>query len=648
LQNLLFLSTAAIALAAATTPAWAEMRPAEVGEIVVTANRSPERADRVGQSVTVVDAAELAARQTPVLTEILATLPGVSFSQNGPVGSVAQVYIRGAQPGQTVVLIDGVKLNNPAAPDSAYNFGNLLVGDVSRVEVLRGPQSVLWGSQAIGGVINLITAEPQKPFESDLTAEGGSYDWAYGRAGLGGKTDRVAWRAAAAYLTTTGVSAFDQGREPDGYHNVGATGRAEVTITDQLSLDLRGYYSRGRADFDGFPPPNFTFADTNEYGVTTDLVGYAGLNLALLDGRLKNRLAYAYTRSDLKDYNPDQAVTDVTFASRGRNERVEYQGTFAVTQAWTAVFGAESELSSMLTNAPSEFDPAPPTVSRSARLNSFYLQARGDVLPGLTLTGGLRHDHHSDFGGHTVGQAALAWRLNGGATLLRASWGQGFKAPSLYQLGSDYGNANLRPETASGWDAGVEQRLAGGRAVVSATYFDRHTKDEIEFFTCLFGTGDPLCVGQNGLFRFGYYANIGRTKARGVELSGQAQLTEALTFDANYTWLDARNDTPDSFAFGNRLARRPEHQANADLAYRWPNDLSTAVAARFVGERFDDIGNTVRLKSYTLWDIRASYPVTGAFEVYGRIENLFDKRYETIAGYGQLGRAAYAGVRARF
>jgi vitamin B12 transporter len=648
MQKSFFLSAAVVALAGAAQPAFAEMGPTAVDQVVVTATRSPERADRVGQDVSVIDSAELKALQTPVLTDVIARAPGVSFSQNGPVGSVAQVYLRGAQPGQTVVLIDGVKLNNPAAPDTAYNFGNLMIGDVSRIEILRGPQSVLWGSQAIGGVVNLITAEPQKAFESDATFEGGSHSWAYGRVGVGGMTDRVNWRAAAGYLTTAGISAFDGGREPDGYHNVGGTARAEVKLTDNLSLDLRGVYSRGRADFDGFPPPDFVFADTNEYGITTDVVGYAGLNLALFDGRLKNRLAYAYTRTDLKDYNPDQAATDVTFASLGRNERVEYQGTFALTDAWTAVFGAESELSSMRTNAPSDFDPAPPTQSRSARLDSFYLQARGEVLPGLTLTGGVRRDHHSDFGGHTVGQAALAWRLNGGATLLRASWGQGFKAPSLYQLGSDYGNANLRPEIANGWDAGVEQTLLGGRATVSATYFDRHTKDEIDFFTCLSGAADPLCTGPNGLPRFGYYANIGRTKARGLELDGRAALTQALTFDANYTWLDARNDAPGDIDFGDRLARRPEHEANADLTYRWPNDLSTAVAARYVGARFDDAGNTVRLKSYALWDLRASYPVTPGFEVYGRIENLFDKRYETIAGYGQLGRTAYAGVRARF
>ncbi len=245
-------------------------------------------------------------------------------------------------------------------------------------------------------------------------------------------------------------------------------------------------------------------------------------------------------------------------------------------------------------------------------------------------------------------QASLAWRLNEGRTILRASWGQGFKAPSLYPLGGDFGNPNLKPETANGWDVGVEQRFLDGRIELQAAFFDRRSKQEIDFFTCLIGAADPLCIGANGLPRFGYYANIDATKAHGVELSGRAELTKAVTLQANYTWLDARNDAPGDPNFGNRLARRPAHAANADLSYRWPIALETAVDAHFSGESFDDPANTVLLKSYVLWDLRASYPINAKLEVYGRIENLFDKRYETIAGYGQLGRTAYAGLRARF
>ena len=649
----LFVSTAfcTLAVAAPAASLAAEMDIPATDELVVVASRAPERADHVGQQVTVINAQDLKAQQTPVLSDILSRTPGVSFTRNGGVGSPTQIYIRGAETGQTVVLIDGVKLNDPSSTDTGFNFGNLLVGDVARIEVLRGPQSVLWGSQAIGGVINLLTADPTQPFESDLTAEGGSNNWYLGRGSVGGKTDRVTWRATAAYLSTTGISAFDQakgGRESDGYKNVGASAKAQVRVTDQLSLDLRTVYSRGRNDFDGFPPPNFTFADDREHGVTEDLVGYAGANLALLDGRFTNRAAFAYTQTHRKNFDPDQSVTDVTFGAFGRNRRFEYQGAFAITPAWKTVFGAETEHSNMRSASPSSFDPTPAGIERSADLTGVYANLTGDVLNNLTLSAGVRHDHHSDFGGHTVGQASAAWRLNDGNTILRASWGQGFKAPSLYQLGSEYGNPNLAPESSHSWDTGIEQRLFDGRVMLSAAYFNRKTKNQIDFFSCNSPLDDALCIGAGGLPRFGFYANTARTKAHGVELNAQADVTDALTVTANYTWTDARNDVEGSRNFDKRLARRPAREANAEASYRWPTRLETAVAVHYAGDRFDDAANRNVLKGYVLWDLRASYPLNETVEVYGRIENLFDKSYETIRNYGQLGRAAYAGVRATF
>lgn len=654
MKSKLFLSTAFCLIAAAAPAVVRAEAAAEVpavDELVVVAGRTPEPANRVGQQVTVVTAETLKALQTPLLTEVLSTTPGVSFSRNGGVGGTTNVYIRGAEPGQTVVLIDGVKLNDPSTTDAGFNFGHMLVGDISRVEILRGPQSVLWGSQAIGGVINLLTTDPKEPFEANVVAEGGSNDWFYGRGAVGGKSDRLAWRATAGYLTTSGVSTFDEakgGREQDGYRNLGASAKADVVVTDQLSLDLRTVYSRGRNEMDGLVPPNFTFGDTRAYGTTQDLVAYAGARLNLLDGRFRNRAAFAYTSTIRKNYDPDQAVTDVTFRASGRNERFEYQGAFDITPAWATVFGAETEKSKMRTASPSDFDPNPTPIRSSARLNSVYAQIRGDVISNLTLSGGVRRDDHDDFGGNTVGQASAAWRLNDGDTILRASWGKAFKAPSLYQLGSEYGNPTLDPESSDSWDAGVEQRLMDDRIVVSAAYFKRKTKNQIDFFTCLSATDDPLCIEANGQPRFGFYANTARTRAKGVELAVSADLTEALSLSANYTWTDARNDAKRSRNYDKRLPRRPAREGYAELAYDWPIALQTAISVRYAGDRYDDAANRNVLKGYALWDVRASYPVNEQVEVYGRVENLFDESYETIRNYGQLGRAAYAGVRAKF
>ena len=619
-----------------------------VSEVVVVANRTPAPIDTVGQSVTVLTLPQIRADQEVLISDILQRTPGVQVSRNGGAGQATALRIRGAETDQTVVLIDGVKLNDPASTGGGYNFADLAVSDAARIEVLRGPQSVLYGSQAIGGVVNIVTADPTRPLEGDAQAEGGSYATAYGKAAVGGRDGRLTWRGAVSSYVTDGVSAFNErrgGREDDGYHNTALTGRVGYALTDHVSVDGRVFYVDARNSFDGFPAPNFALADTAEFGRTQEVIGYAGLNADLFDGRLRNRIAAQVTDTERQNLNPAQAVTARTFDASGVNRRFEYQGTFAVAPGWTAVFGAERERSSFSTASPSSFNANPPANKSAVSINSGYGQVHGEVVPGLSLTGGVRYDDHSTFGGHATGQAAVAWAPEGGATVLRASFGQGFKAPTLYQLYSPYGSLDLKPETADGWDASVEQRFWSGRAVVQATYFGRRTDDLIGFFSCPFG-GTPAgrCVAQP----FGYYANIARSEAEGAEFSGALRPWEGAELTANYTYTDARDRSPGSSTQGRFLPRRPEHLANLAASYRFGFGLTAGLAARYAGSSFDNAANTARLKSYALLDLRASYPVWRRVELYGRVENLFDRRYETAAGYGSLGRAAYAGVRASF
>ncbi len=614
-------------------------------EIVVTANRSPQAASRVGQQVTVLDREEIAASQASLVSDLLVRTPGVSVSSNGGPGSVTSLRIRGAEADQTLAVIDGVKLNDPSSTGGGYNFGNLLVGDIARIEVLRGAQSTLWGSQAIGGIVNITTTEPSAPVEASVQFEGGARGTGSVRAGLSGASERLVWRLAGSSFTTEGFSAARAGDEKDGYDNIGLSARAGARLTDAIGLDVRALYSDARVEFDGFPAPSYTFADTREYGETDDFIGYAGLTLDLFDARLRNRIAYNHTETERRNFDPDQAVTALTFEARGVNKRFEYQGVAALRKGWTATFGAEHEESSFRTASPSSSTPNPAPSKADIGLNGAYAQLQADVTPGLALTFGVRRDEHDAFGGQTLGQAAAAWTLNGGATVLRASFGEGFKAPSLYQLYSSYGNLALRPEEASSYDFGVEQRVDGDRLVVSATYFSRDTENQIDFASCTSASADPLCV-LNGVRRFGYYENLARTTARGVEAAAAARLGQ-VTLEANYTWTDAENDAPGANR-GKQLARRPAHQANLTATYVWRFALSTTLALRYTGESFDNAANTTRLAEYTLLDLRAAYPLSETLELYGRIENLGDERYETTRNYGTAGRGGFLGARARF
>ena len=653
MRNELIISAATAALLLAANAASAQTArsvtdPSLLGDVVVTANRSAQSAGRVGQSVTVLTTADIQASQTVGVADLLIRTPGVTLSRNGGIGAATSLRIRGAETDQTVAVIDGVKLNDPSGTGGGYNFGNLLVGDIARIEVLRGAQSTLWGSQAIGGVVNIVTAEPTRPFQAGVDAEAGSRGTSYLRGNIGGATERATWRLAASRYETDGFSTFARGTEKDGYENFGLSGRANIRVTEGVSVDLRAVYSDGTTGVDGFPAPLFAFGDTRETSKTKELVTYSGLNFDLFDGRLSNRIAYAYTRTERHNENPDQTVTPVTFDAEGLNKRYEYQGVLDVREGWTATFGAEHEDSEFSSVSPSAFAPNPVPATAEVGIDGFYAQLQAEVIDGLTLTGGVRRDEHDTFGGKTLGQAAAAWALNGGATVLRASFGQGFKAPSLFQLYSDFGNTALQPEEADGWDAGVQQHVLDGSLILSATYFSRETTNQIDFVSCgstVTAATAPLCF-RNGVRRSGYYNNTALTEADGVELAADYEMG-SFSINANYTQTNTENRTPGA-NLGRQLARRPKEAANLTATYVWAFGLSTSVAVQHAGDSFDNASNATRLEGYTLVDLRASYPINETIEVYGRVENVGDEVYETTRNYGVAGRGTFVGFRARF
>lgn len=605
--------------------------------IVVTANRSPQPLSRVGQSISIVDSAELARRQTASVVDILRTVPGVSIARNGGIGTATSVFIRGADSDQTVTLIDGVKLNDPSSPGGGFNFGNLLVGNIDRIEVLRGSQSVLWGSQAIGGVINMITRPPTETLAVNLRGEYGYRDAAQLVGNVSGKAGPLSASVGAGYFRTDGISAFSEARggtERDGYENYGANANFNLAITDAISIDARGWYSNGEVGIDGFAPPSFAFGDTVETSSTREIVAYTGLNAAFLDGRFRNRLGFALT--DTRRRNDDRGAE--TFAGDGRNERLEYQGVFDISDGWQATAGLERETSRF---SSSSFGGAA-TIGR-AQIDSIYAQLVATPVTGMTLTGGVRQDDHDRFGGATTFGASGVYTVSATGTTFRASYAEGFKGPSLFQLQSNFGNQLLRPERSKGWDAGITQSALGGTFEASVTYFKRDTTDLINFISCVRPlTG--ICVNRPS----GTYDNVAQARADGVEVGLALRPVEALRVQANYTYTNAVNRSPGNANFGKLLVRRPQHSTSALVDYSWSFGLTTGATLTHVGASFDNAGNTRKVQGYVLADVRVSYPVTPNIELYGRIENLFDEGYETIFRYGQPGRAGYAGLRLRY
>ncbi|MEG8049818.1 TonB-dependent receptor [Sphingomonas aurantiaca] len=626
---LLLLSAAAIAASAdaQTLPA------ADASDVVVTATRVAQPASEIGQAVTVIDRAEIERRQTVVVSDLLATTPGVTVTRNGTLGALTGVRIRGAESDQTLVVIDGVRVNDPASTGGGFDFGNLLASSVERIEVLRGPNSVPWGSQAIGGVVNIITAAPAEGLQARANAEYGYADSMFASAGISGATGPVSGSLTGGYLRTDGISSAASGTERDGYRQYGATGRLGVEFAPGIGLDLRGYFADSRAELDGFPAPDYVLADTADYGKTQELYGYAGLHANFADGRFNNRVAFTIADINRDTYEPAFGA-EPSFLGRGRSERYEYQGDFRPLDQVRVVAGVERENS--------RFNDG--FTYADTGITSVYGQLIVKPLDILTLTGGVRNDDHEDFGNHTTFGANAALALRTGTTV-RASYGEGFKAPTLYQLFSDYGNRGLDPETARNFDIGVEQAFLADRARVGVTYFNRRTRNQIDFRDCSpteQTTAGSICVDRP----FGVYDNVARAEADGVEVSLALRPVDPLTLTANYSYIHTENRSIGA-NFGNTLARRPEQTASVNADYRFAVGLSIGGTVSLVGDSFDDAANMTRLDGYALASIRAEVPITEQVALYGRVDNLTDARYQTVAGYGNYGRAAYGGVRLR-
>jgi len=602
-------------------------------DIVVTASGFRQPAEETGQAITVIGAEELRAKQITVVRDILRDVPSVSAARNGGVGGTTGVFIRGASSSQTLVLIDGVRINDPSTPNGLFDFGTLLTGNIDRIEVLRGPNSVIWGSQAIGGVINIRNAAPTESFSGNALAEYGSFDTARAQANIAGTSGILSGSIGGGYYRTDGISAFVDGDERDGFENYSANGKLEIAFTDNVSLDLRGFYNNGTVEYDvnvfdqnfnSAPDPN-SLPETR----TEQFIGYVGVNLTSADGRFRNRIAYTRTEVDRKGSEPG----GVTFADNrliGKIDRAEYHGAFDIAgNLATLVFGAEYEKTSASTFFPAGFSPDP--TQADSEVASGFGQLILRPATGLTLTGGVRYDDYSLYGGETTFGGNAAYTPNDGDTVLRATYAEGFRAPTLTEsIPAFFGNPAVRPETARSFDAGIEHSFLDGRANVRATYFNRKSSDQITFNFATFLS-----------------ENIERVKAEGFEFELALRPTDTLTIAGFYALVDAENRSPGA-QFGNRLARRPVDTASLSVDWETPLNLRIGSTINLVGDSFDDANNARPLDGFVLANFRAAMPIGDRFEVYGRIENLFDSNYATAAGFNSLGRAGYAGIRARF
>ncbi|WP_082992452.1 TonB-dependent siderophore receptor [Erythrobacter sp. QSSC1-22B] len=579
-----------------------------VEAITVTATGLFTRIENTGQAVTVIGRDEIEALQGADITRVLARAPGVAFSRNGPLGAFTGVRLRGGEAEQLLVLIDGVRVADPASPSGGFDFGTLTTGTIGKIDLLRGSNSTIWGSDAIAGVIDVSTRGRGGLAGS---VEYGARDTFSASATGGLSEDAYFAGLSASYVRSDGFSAAASGTEPDGFEQFTLGGSAFVDLTDRLELFAQGRYAASTIDIDGFPAPAFVFADTAETQETEQLSGALGLAYYGQDLTLRASYALADTSRD----NFDPALGDAPlFTSDGSSQNLSLRGEYRLIGGLTLAFGGNREWTEYRTDSDTGED---------ATITGAYLQA-GWVLGGLAAHIGARLDDHDRFGSATSFGGDVSYALGEGWRL-RASVGEGFKAPSLFQLYSDFGNLDLRPEKSTSMDLGLERGTRGSGFHAAVTAFRRDSEDLIGF--------------DNATFT---YANIAEARAQGLEVELGADIAPALRVAGVYSLLDAENRLS-----GNDLARRPRHSATLFADWQTPVGAVIGADLRLVGDSFDNAANSVRLEGYEVFDLRASFPLTGALEVFGRVENVFDEEYQTAAGYGSPGRGAFLGVRAQ-
>lgn len=596
------------------------MRDLPDGRITVLANGQWDRLDQTGQTISILSDADLRAVQGPDLTRALERLPAVSFTRNGPLGSFTGLSVRGSPSEHVLVLVDGVRVNDASSPAGGFDFGGLVAGTIGRVELLRGSNSLIWGSDALGGVLHLSTRAANG---IEASGEYGGDEQFSGNFALGHASHDLEASIAANYVTAEGFSSAASGTEADGFEQLTLSARGNARLGSDIHVFANGFYASGETEIDGFPAPDYTLGDTAERQDVAQVSASAGL---VYEGE-SARITASFGHSEIERDLVDEAFGDTPYYSTaGRSSRADIRSRLNVTDSVQVLAGGEWQWSRFTDG----FSLAKADIASAHGLLS--------VTPSDTIeiSGGARYDHHSQFGGE--------WSLGGNARIalteqlsLRSSFGEGFKAPSLFQLYSDFGNQALSPERSRSYDAGLD--FSGGQVSGSLTAFRRDSRGLIDFVSC-FGVISDICTDRP----FGTYDNVGRARSQGVEIEGHVTLAEGVRAGAAYAYIESENrDT------GLDLARRPNHALT--LSGDWQigrGGLSLGADVRVVSASFDNAAGSVRLDGYEVLTLRANYPVSDRFSLYGRVENVWDESYQTAAGYGTQGRAAFIGARAGF
>ena len=619
--------------------------------VVITATRSDVKESNLANTVTVISAEEIKARRVNAVADILRVVPGLDVMSAGGTGQQTSVFTRGSNSNQTLVLIDNIRMNDPSNPNNSFDFANLQVDDIERIEVLRGAASAMWGADAMGGVIHIITKHGKGPAQFSGLAEGGNYNtWKVG-GGVSGEVDRLNYAVNASHLSNLGVSAAAQSMgnsERDPYQNTTLQSRFNYQMTDTLDVDWSLRYNAAGTGLDncgGFGYKSYTgqfvrcdnphyFNDSNQ------LYTRGQARWFLFDNLWEQRFGVNFTLSDRQTYytapvSPDWVPPGST---NGQETKVEWLNFIHVLPNDTVTAGVEGRFDSMNT----ESGLASAQTSNHGSMNNagYYLQNQLDWLDRFHTTAGGRVDDNSQFGSH------LTWRFNQTMDVpeldqrIKANIGTAFRAPSLCELSKQcFGNPNLMPETSLDWDAGFEQDLFDKKAMLGLVYFDNNYNNLIQW--------NPSANG--GL---GNVENVSNAIARGVETFAEFKPLPELSLRLNYTYDETfgRYNATTGQRSNEALLLRPKNKGNFDLDYKFFPEASAHLNVLVVGSRssYDTMGSITQVPGYVLVNLSTNYELNKEVTLFARLDNLLNKQYQQVWGYGALGFYGLSGVSVKF
>lgn len=611
---------------------------ATLNEVLVSATRTETPYYAIGSSISVVTAEAIKQKQLKTVVDILRELPGISVAQQGGPGKLTYVTMRGANSNHTLVILDGVEMNDPSSPNNAFDFSSLNAKEIDRIEVVRGPQSTLYGSDAVAGVVNITTKKGNGKPQFSFEGEGGTNNYYRSNLSALGSLGKLSYSVVASQSASDGVSAANSvygNSEKDGFSNSAFSSRLDYRINDNWKAGVIYKFLKTKADLDQNEKlgddPNNTYKQ-EEHIIKTNL------SVLSFNGLWQQNLSATYIRRFTNSLDLEDAMHAATFSDAFNNAyrfKIDWQNSVYALQNNLITFGIETETESATTSyfSKSAWGPFESVFPReSMRSTGFYLQDQINVENSLFATIGFRYDENQKFGSITTFRIAPAYYFSSTGTKIKASYGNGFKAPSLFYLFDPaFGNPDLKPEKSKGWDFGVEQSFGKHNYFIGVTYFNLSLTD---------------MFGFDANFRT---INIAKAKTNGLEVIAVAKPNNVLSLHANYTFTETKDDSELSTDFGKQLLRRPKHQLNLSSNINLINELNVNIALRYIGKREDkDFGafpaQRITMPDYLLVNLGANYQLFSNLIVNARIENLFDKKYEEVLFYGTLGRSLYVGL----